>query len=96
MIPGKEAEWQCVCEASNTAAGDTAANRATVVALEEDREKALRHLHSLSPSKVEKVVLKDLKHSHLLSVLPPPNDFSQLLALSLCMQWCGGDVHMTS
>ncbi|CAL8464918.1 g4453 [Coccomyxa elongata] len=67
VAPGKEAEWQCVCEAGNAAAGDTAANRATVVALEEDREDALRHLHSLSPSKVEKVVLKDLKHSHLLS-----------------------------
>ncbi|BDA50521.1 hypothetical protein COCOBI_16-1970 [Coccomyxa sp. Obi] len=67
VAPGKEAEWQCVCEACNTAAGDTAANRATVVALEEDRVEAMRHLHSLSPSKVQKVFLKDLKHSHMLS-----------------------------
>lgn len=49
------------------AAGDKAADRTTVVALQEDRNVALDHLRRLSPSKAQKVVLKDLRHSHLLS-----------------------------
>lgn len=92
VVPGMEAEWQCLCEASNTAAGDTAANRATVVALDEDREEALQHLRRLSPSKVDKVILKDLKHSHLLSALPPPNNFPTACTVPLCRH----DVLMTS
>ena len=73
MAPGCEGNWEAVVEAGNAAAGDTAANRATVKVLKEDREEAIRHLHRLSPSKVEKVVLKDIKHDpHFSALLPPP------------------------
>ena len=81
MAPGREGDWEAVIEAGDAAAGDSAANRATVACLKEDREEAMRHLQRLSPSKVKKVVLKDIKHD--------PH-FSALLPLNLAFIWIVG------